>query len=161
MPRGDMTFELDNVSYQKFMRIMSTMEKVEQSAIIRRSLQTAIQTIIKAGKSNLETRNKSKTGNLKKSFTKSVSPKKAVAYAGFRRSSPGKRIQGANHSYLVDRGTSKRYTRKGAYRGSVSRGMPNHGSMFWTDAVQTQGPAAMNKLMDAIYDSLDKITRQR
>ena len=161
MPRGDMTFELDKVTYQKFMNIMDSIDKVEQSAIVRYTLTNAVETIIKAGKSNLEARNKSKTGNLKKSFTRSVSAKKAVAYAGFRRSSPGKRIQGANHSYLVDRGTVKRYTRKGAYRGSVSRGLPNHGSRFWTDAVQSQGPTAMNKLMNAIYASLDKITKQR
>lgn len=161
MPRGDMTFELDKVTYQKFMNIMNSMDKVEQSAIVRYTLKNAVETIIKAGKSNLEARNKSKTGNLKKSFTRSVSAKKAVAYAGFRRSSPGKRIQGANHSYLVDRGTVKRYTRKGAYRGSVSRGLPKHGSRFWTDAVQSQGPTAMNKLMNAIYASLDKITKQR
>jgi hypothetical protein len=161
MPRGDMTFELDNVSYQKFMNIMGSMDKVEQSTVIKHTLKTAVDTIIRTGKSNLETRNKSKTGNLKRSFTRSVSAKKAVAYAGFRRSSPGKRIQGANHSYLVDRGTAKRYTKKGAYRGSVSRGLPNHGTMFWTDAVQSQGPAAMNRLMDAIYASLDKITKQR
>ena len=160
MAKGDLTLEMDKVSYQKFMNIISSMEKVDQTTAVRSALQSAIQTIVAAGKQNLEMRNKTKTGNLKKSFTKKVSAKKAVAYAGFRRSAPGKRIQGANHSYLVDRGTAIRYTKKGASRGSVSKGVPNKGSGFWTDAVESQGPNAMKRLMDAIYRSLDNISKR-
>lgn len=161
MAKGEMTIEMDKVSYQKFMNIVKQLDKADQTTAIRTALQQGIQVIINQGKANLNTRNGVKTGNLKRSFTKSVKAKKSVAYAGFRRSAPGKRIQGANHSYLVDRGTGKRYTRKGAYRGTVSKGMPNSGSMFWTDAVQSQGPVAMNRLMDAIYRTLDKITSQK
>jgi hypothetical protein len=150
-----MTLELDKVSYQKFQNILKKLDEVEQTPVVRNALQKGIQVIIQQGKSNLEQRNGVKTGNLKRSFTKSIKAKKGAAYAGFKRSAPGKRIQGANHSYLVDRGTTKRYTKAGAYRGAAK------GTMFWTDAVQSQGPAAMNRLMDAIYDSLDKITRQR
>ena len=159
MAKGDLTFQLDKTSYQKFMNIMSSMEKVDQTNTVRSALRTAIQAIIDAGKTNLESRNKVKTGHLKKSFTRKVLAKKAVAYGGFRRSSPGKKVQGANHSYLVDRGTDGRYTKKGYYRGSVSKGTPNKGSMFWTDAVQSQGPAAMDRIMDAIYNSLDNMTK--
>lgn len=159
MAKGDLTLELDKVSYQKFMNIISSMEKVEQTQVVRSALQTAIQTIINTGKQNLNTRNGVKTGNLKKSFTRKVVAKKAVAYGGFRRSAPGKRVKGANHSYLVDRGTTNRWTNKGAFRGSVSKGRPNSGSMFWTDAVQSQGPVAMNRLMDAIYRALDNMTK--
>ena len=159
MATGDLTLELDKVSYQKFMNLISSMEKVDQTNAVRTALQSAIQTIINAGKQNLQARNGVKTGTLKKSFTRKVVAKKAVAYGGFRRSAPGKRVKGANHSYLIDRGTANRWTGRGAYRGSVSKGNPNNGSMFWTDAVQSQGPAAMQKLMDAIYRTLDNMTK--
>lgn len=157
MARGDLTIELDKASWQKFANVVSQIEKTDQSKAVRSALREGIQVIINAGKANLSQRNGVKTGNLKKSFTRKVSTKKTAAYAGFRRSAPGKRVQGANHSYLVDRGTAKRWTKTGAYRGSVSRGIPNRGSRFWTDAVQSQGPVAMNRLMDAIYRTLDNI----
>ena len=137
------------------------MENVDQGPAIRSALSAGIKVIVDTGKANLKARNGVKTGNLKKSFTKTVKAKKAAAYAGFRRSAPGKRIQGANHSYLVDRGTRKRVTSKGYNRGSVSKTAPNTGSKFWTDAVESQGPAAMNRLMDAIYRTLDNMTKYR
>lgn len=161
MANGNLTIQLDKVSYQKFLNIMNSMEKVDQGPAVRGALNQAVKVIMEAGKSNLNARNKSKTGNLKKSFTKSVRAKKGVAYAGFKRSMPGKRVHGANHSYLVDRGTQKRWTAKGYYRGSVSKTAPNTGTRFWTDAVESQGPVAMNKLMDAIYSTLDKMSKQR
>lgn len=154
MANGDLTIELDKASFQKFINIVNQMEKVDQGKAVRGALRQGIEVILNAGKSNLQQRNKVKTGNLKKSFTKKVSPKKSAAYAGFKRSAPGKRVHGANHSYLVDRGTKKRWTGNGYYRGSAN------GSMFWTDAVQSQGPAAMNKLMDAIYNSLNEISNR-
>ena len=161
MARGDLTIELDKASWQKFANVVSQIEKTDQSKAVRSALREGIQVIINAGKSNLSQRNGVKTGNLKKSFTKSVRAKKGVAYAGFKRSMPGKRVHGANHSYLVDRGTQKRWTAKGYYRGSVSKTAPNTGTRFWTDAVESQGPVAMNKLMDAIYSTLDKMSKQR
>lgn len=161
MAKGDLTIELDKVSYQKFVSMVNQMEKADQAIGIRNALRQGIQVIINQGKANLNQRNGVKTGNLKKSFTKSIKAKKSAAYAGFKRSMPGKRIHGANHSYLVDRGTARRYTRKGYYRGSVSKGHPNSGSMFWTDAVQSQGQNAMQTLMNAIYKTLDNITRHK
>lgn len=161
MAKGDLTIQLDKVSYQRFMNIVNMLENVDQGPAIKNALSQAIKVIVEAGKANLKLRNGEKTGNLKKSFTKTVKTKRAAAYAGFRRSSPGKRIQGANHSYLVDRGTVSRHTAKGYNRGSVSKSAPNTGSKFWTDAVETQGPAAMNRLMDAIYRTLDNMTKNR
>ena len=161
MASGELTVELEKASYQRFMNIVNQMEKADQGKAVRGALRQGIQVIINAGKSNLTQRNKVHTGNLRKSFAKKVSSKRASAYAGFRRSSTNKRIKGANHSYLVDRGTAKRWTSRGYYRGSVSKGSPNTGSRFWSDAVKTQGPAAMDRIMDAIYQTLDNITRQK
>ena len=112
-----------------------------------------MQDIIDAGKANLASRNKEKTGNLKKSFGIRVNKSKAYALGGHRRPA------GA-HSYLIDRGTKKRYTAKGYYRGSISRNSPQHGTLYWTDAVNSNGEKALNSLMNAIYQALDEIRRR-
>ena len=104
----------------------------------------------------LASRNKKKTGNLSKSFKTSSSKKKVVAYAGFSRSG----IHKGNHAHLVDRGTVKRWTKKGYYRGSVSKNQPQKGTNFWTDSVMAQGPKAMENLKDTIYNELAKITNR-
>ena len=129
------------------------MEKVDQSNTIQTALRKGAQIIQAAGKTNLATRNKVVKGDLKKSFSVRVVKKKAYALAGF------KRPQGA-HAHLVDRGTKKRYTARGYYRGSVSKGSPNTGSLFWTDAVNATGQRALEGVMSAIYKSLDEITKR-
>lgn len=149
--QGDLTFEINKADYDRMQRWLSQLSEADQKSVIQNALRTGAKALQAAGKLNFARRNKSVTGNLKKSFGLKVVKKKAYALAGFRRPA------GA-HSHLIDRGTSKRWTAKGYYRGSVSRGTPNKGSMFWTDAVNTQGPAALNKIMDAIYKSLEEIT---
>lgn len=124
------------------------MSEVDQSATIQTALKSGAKIIESAGRTNLAARNKSKTGNLKKSFSVKVNKKKAYALSGFRRP------QGA-HAHLVDRGTTKRYTKKGYYRGAVK------GSMFWTSAVESAGPRALNAVMDAIYDALNNLSRKK
>lgn len=123
------------------------MSKVDQKATIQRALKAGAEIIKGAGQTNLASRNKVVTGNLKKSFSIKVVKKKAYALSGF------KRPKGAA-AHLVDRGTKKRYTSRGYYRGQVT------GTKFWTDAVETAGPKALNAVMDAIYKSLEEIRRR-
>jgi hypothetical protein len=153
MARGELTIELDQRDYQRAMALLQSLDKVDQHRIIQKALRTGMQDIIDAGKANLVQRNKTKTGNLKKSFGIRVNKKKGYAIGGH------KRPAGA-HSFLIDRGTKERWTRRGAYRGSVSRGNPQHGSMYWTDAVNKHGNKALGSLMNAIYQSLNEITRR-
>lgn len=107
-----------------------------------------------AGQANLAARNKVQTGDLRKSFTIKVTRRKKIgrnyALTGF------KRPKGA-HAHLIDRGTKKRWTSKGYYRGSVSRGRPQTGSLFFTDAVQTEGPRALNNLVSVIQSELKRM----
>lgn len=157
MANSELTITLDEKDYQRMQNILSGLDEVDQAKAIQSSLKEGMKILIAQGKTNLASRNKVVSGNLKKSFSISVNRKKAFSLGGFKRSSGKKEIGGGNHSYLVDKGTKNRYTKKGYYRGSVSKGRPNTGSEFWTDAVQTQGDAALNRLMDAIYESVDKI----
>lgn len=153
MANGDLTIELDKKDYERMQKMLSQLSEVDKKATIQRALSAGAKLMQAAGKSNLAQRNKVHTGNLKKSFGLRVMKKKAYALAGFKR-------PGGAHVHLIDHGTAKRWTSRGYYRGSVSKGSPNTGSRFWSDAVKTQGPAAMNKVMDAIYRSLDEITRR-
>ena len=153
MAKGALTIELSKSDVAAVNRWLSELDKVDQSNTVQYALKQGALVIQNAGKANLAVRNKTHTGNLKKSFSIKVVKKKAYALSGF------KRPAGA-HAHLIDRGTDKRYTKKGAYRGSVSKGNPNSGSLFWTQAVTANGGRALNTLMNAIYDALEEINRR-
>lgn len=156
MAKGDFTFEMDEKTYVKVMGVLNMLSEVDRNAEISSALKSGLKIIKNQGKANLTTRNKEKTGNLKKAFSVSVR-KKVVGYTGFKRSNKRKGIKGGNHAHLVDRGTKDRYTKKGYYRGSVSRKMPNTGSLFWTDAAATKGREAMLKLLSSLNKTVKKI----
>lgn len=155
MAKGELTIVLDEKDLQKMNAVLDGYSKVDQNTIIQNALRQGMQVIVTEGQANLATRNKRKTGNLARSFKMTTNKKKAYSLGGFKR---GK--DGGAHAHLIDRGTDKRFTRKGAYRGSISKGNPNHGSGFWTDAVETKGQEGLNTLMDAIYDAINTINQR-
>lgn len=155
---GNFTITLNERDYQALQKKFTQAAKIDKNHTIKSALDEGISYIKNAGASNLASRNKVVTGNLKRSLSKRV--KKTAAYAGFKRATAGKK-DGGNHAHLIDRGTVKRYTRKGYYRGSISRGRPNTGTSFWTDAVETEGPRAERTLMDGVYETISKIMNNR
>lgn len=154
MASRDFTLELDEKDYQDMMTILKGMEEIDQRQAVQNALRRGMQVIIDQGKQNLAMRNKVVSGNLKKSFGIQVNKKGGYSLGGH------KRPKGA-HAHLVDRGTVERYTRKGYYRGSVSRGHPKKGTLYWTSAVQTKGEQALNTLCDAIVNSFDEIMKRK
>ena len=154
---GEFSFTFSEREYQQLQDILGDISEVDKRQAIVASLRRGTRNIIRSGKGNLASRNKKKTGHLSNSFKSTSSKKKVVAYAGFSRSGENK----GNHAHLIDRGTAKRWTKKGYYRGSVSKDAPYKGTRFWTDSVQSQGPKAMDDLMNTIYKELAKITRRR
>lgn len=157
MSSSNFSFTFSEREFQELQRILGDISEVDKSQAIIRTLRKSVQNIVLGGKKNLAARNKKKTGNLSKSFKTTSSKKKVVAYAGFARSGQNK----GNHAHLVDRGTVKRWTKKGYYRGSVSKSSPKKGTKFWTDSVANQGPKAMENLKDTILNELVKITSRR
>lgn len=155
MAKGELTIVLDEKDLQKMNAVLDGYSKVDQNTIIQGALRQGMQVIVTEGQANLAARNKKKTGNLARSFKMTTNKKKAYSLGGFKR---GK--DGGAHAHLIDRGTDKRFTRKGYYRGSISRGNPNHGSGFWSDAVATKGQEGLNTLMNAIYDTLNTINQR-
>lgn len=157
MAKGDMSFTFSERELEELKRMLGEISEVDKRQAIINTLRKSTKNMVAGGRRNLSSRNKKKTGHLSKSFKTSSSKKKVVAYAGFSRSGANK----GNHAHLVDRGTTKRWTKKGKYTGSVSKGQPNKGSMFWTDSVRAQGPRAMENLKNTIYNELVKITSRR
>lgn len=153
----DFTFELNERDYQELQRILTGVSNVDQRKTILGALKQGAMAIARVGKKNLKSKNKKKSGNLLGSITTKTLKKFSAAYAGFKRSGARK----GNHAHLVDRGTAKRWTKKGAYRGSVSKASPYTGTRFWTTAVKTEGPTAMRRVTEVIYDELYKITKRK
>lgn len=154
---GEFSFTFDKKRLEELQRMLGEISDVDKRQAITNSLRRTTRNMVQGGKRNLASRNKKKTGHLSKSFKTTSSKKKVVAYAGFSRSGENK----GNHAHLIDRGTAKRWTKKGYYRGSVSKNTPNKGTKFWTDSVNAQGLKGMNNLNNTIYQELVKITRRR
>lgn len=154
---GEFSFTFDKKRLEELQRMLGEMSEVDKRQAIMNSLRRTTKNMVQGGKRNLASRNKKKTGHLSKSFKTNSSKKNVVAYAGFSRSGENK----GNHAHLIDRGTAKRWTKAGYYRGSVSRNTPNKGTMFWSDSVETQGRKGMDNLNNTIYQELVKITRRR
>lgn len=154
MAKGDLTIVVDEKDLAKMNALLEQYDKVDQANIIQFALKRGMEVIVNEGKSNLARRNKQKTGNLTKSFKMTTNKKKAYSLGGFNRG------KGGNHAHLVDKGTLNRWTKSGAYRGSVSKGNPQHGSAFWTDAVETKGQEGLQRLMDAIYTAISEINNR-
>lgn len=154
---GEFSFTFDKRRLEELQRMLGEISDVDKSQAITASLRRTTRNMVQGGKRNLASRNKKKTGHLSKSFKTSSSKKMVVAYAGFSRSGENK----GNHAHLIDRGTVKRWTKKGYYRGSVSKSSPRTGTKFWTDSVNAQGQKGLQNLSDTIYKELVKITRRR
>lgn len=150
-------FTIDEAEYNAIVRKLDELAKPEQAKAIKTALRREGNVIIAAGKSSFKSKNKSKTGNLYRSFTSKMKRKNTGTLIGFRR---GKRL--GNHAHLIDKGTVDRYTKRGAYRGRIDR--PDNGkrgkTFFWSDVVQVKGPEAIDNLMNAVYDAVEEIKRR-
>ena len=159
MAQGEFTITLDEADYRHVMTQLEKLSELEKQAVVQRGLQEGVNIIVKEGRKNLKNRLSTdpvnvakRKGNLIKSIGTKTVKKKMKGYGGFRR-------PGGNAAHLVDRGTEKRWTKKGAYRGSVSKGSPNTGNRFWTDAFQAKKDEAAMELMESIRISIQKLAK--
>lgn len=159
MAQEGLTITLDEADYKYVMGQLTKLSELEKSAVVQRGLQEGIAVIVNQGKRNLRARLsndpvniRARKGNLYKSIGRKTIKKKLKGYGGFKR-------PGGNAAHLVDRGTEKRWTKKGAYRGSVSKGSPNTGSRFWTDAFLAKKNEAAMELMESVRKSIQKLAK--
>ncbi len=159
MAEGGLTITLDEADFRHVQAQLTKLSELEKMAEVQRGLQEGIAVIIKQGKRNLKARLSKdpvnvarRTGKLYQSIGRRTQKKKMKAYGGFKR-------PGGAAAHLVDRGTEKRWTKKGAYRGSVSKGSPNTGNRFWTDAFNAKKSEAARELMESIRISIQKLAK--
>ena len=147
----NMTLYLNPQDFQKISDALLQLSTIDKNKIIQQGLKEGVSPVITQGRLNLASRNKVRKGNLKNSFKRVYKKSQGKVYAGFSRPS------GAA-AHLVDRGTVKRWTKKGYYRGYISKakGM-NRGSSCETDAVEDKGPEGLEKLYNSIRDAIDQI----
>lgn len=160
--KGELTLTLDEKEWTKMQILLSQYSEIDQNQIIKSALAKGGQQLRSAGEHNFSLTDKGTgSGQLKKSFQikKKNSKKSSFTMVGFKRGPSYKEHLGA-FAHMVDRGTKKRYTKSGHYTGSISRGMPNKGSGFWTNAVETEGPQALNTITEAIYNAISEINRR-
>ena len=153
---GELSIFLDEGEYQRLLNAIAKLNDIEKDAVVSRALQEAGNMIKKQGQSNLqnslsrEPQNvRMRKGNLQKSFKTKVYKKKGKAHIGFTKK--------GHHAHLVNFGTMKRWTKKGAYRGSVSKDSPMTGSRFWSRAFEQKKTQAGREIIDSVIKSVKKI----
>lgn len=148
---------LDEMSYTQVYAKLTGLSEFEKEGIMDRALKEGARVIARQGRANLKARNKMHTGKLLKAVTVWSKKKRGKAYGGFLRNGDiTKPIKswGGSAAHLVDRGTKERYTKKGYYRGSVSKGNPQTGSRFWYDAFEQKKNDAAQKVMKTVDDCM-------
>lgn len=155
---GDFKFIVNEGDYARIMSGLKELSEIEQNVVIQHAFKQGGDMLLIAGKASFLAKNKKKTGNLLRSFTKNLKKKKkntSGILVGFKRGK-GK----GNHSHLIDKGTTHRYTKKGYYRGKIddtSNGKTGK-TFFWSSVVHAKGQEAMNKVVHAIYRAIEAIT---
>lgn len=161
MAKGDFVFEVSEADYARIITALDKLSDVEKSTVIKQGLKQGSTMLLTAGKTSFLSKNKKHKGNLYRSFTDKLNKKKkgiTGIFVGFRRGK-GK----GNHSHLIDKGTTHRFSKKG-YRGKIdqagvgSRGRKKTGkTFFWSNTVDTKGGTAMQRVIDAVYRYLNAI----
>lgn len=139
------------IDRENIIYLVDNLESFEKDKAIKSGLRAAVQTFRAGGRVRLRQRLKKSgriTNHLMNSFTAKVKRNRLGALSGFDR-------PGGNHSHLVDQGTSKRYTKSGAYRGIMPA------NYFWADTAKLDEGKAMRKLYDGVKRAVDRINARR
>ena len=143
------------IGIERIYSLVDELKQVDRNKAIRSGLKRGAAVFVRVGKSELRRRNNEHTGNLMRSFTTRLAKKKLSAYSGFNRSAKLESDKGlGNHAHLVDRGTTDRYTKKGAYRGKMPA------SYFWTEARSRGESEAMKKVEMGVIQMVEKLKRK-
>lgn len=165
MAEKSLTMSFDKSDLARLDRALQGLSDIEKSAVVQKGFQEAAAMIKKKGKQKLEqtlsTDSWNKTmrdkmaskrgGSLVKSISTKTFKKKGKAHIGFKKT--------GHHAHLVDRGTALRHKKNGQSTGSVSKGAPNKGSLFWTKSFQENRQKAKDMIFDSIEQSIKRIWR--
>lgn len=147
------------VNFDNVVKELQTLQKVQESKDVYRSLKQGGQTLTRKGANKLKARMKSGregyTGNLLRSFSVTVKKGNAGVLAGFNKK--------GSHAHLVDKGTTNRTLKRPhiAYMSGIFRYVRSTGKVignnFWTDTRNQDTPKAQLVIMQGIEKAIDKI----
>ena len=156
MKTSDLDVELELLNLPKVIKVLQEVQhfpEVEKGT--KDALRDGARYLLRKGRTRLRQRMKSGTkgvtGNLLRSFKYTIKKKNRGVLAGFK---GGK--GGGNHSWLIDKGTKDRYTRKGYFRGRVHR-KTGIGNKFWTDTRKSESNNAMRIVLVKLQETINNI----
>lgn len=156
MKTSDLDIELELLNLPRVIKVLQEVQhfpEVEKGT--KDALRDGARYLLRKGRTRLRQRMKSGTkgvtGNLLRSFKYTIKKKNRGVLAGFK---GGK--GGGNHSWLIDKGTKDRYTRKGYFRGRVHR-KTGIGNKFWTDTRKSESNNAMRIVLVKLQETVNNI----
>ena len=154
MNNGSVKIGAEIVGIERINRLVADLRQIDQNKAIKAGLRRGANTFIRTGRQNLKARNNEKTGNLMKSMRTRVKKRKLGALAGFSMNYSRMAEEGyGSHSWLVDRGTVKRETKKKQNRGIMPA------SYFWTDTKNQAGSGAIREIENGIITAVERMKR--
>lgn len=146
---NDIRIGAEIIGIKRINRLVADLQEIDKNKAIKAGLRKGAMVFIRLGRSTLRSRNNEHTGNLMKSFRVRVKKRSLGALAGFsvnysRISEDGY----GSHSWLVDRGTVQRWTKKGQNRGIMPA------SYFWTDTKEQGSSEAIRAIEQGIHDAV-------
>lgn len=156
MKTSDLDIKLELLNLPRVIKVLQEVQHFpEVDKGTTDGLKQGARYLIRKGRLRLRQRMKSGTkgvtGNLLRSFKYTVKKRNKGVLAGFK---GGK--GGGNHSWLIDKGTKDRYTKKGYFRGRVHR-KTGIGNKFWTDTRKTETNGAMKIILDKLQETVNNI----
>ena len=137
------------IGIERINRLVADLQEIDQNKAIKAGLRKGAMVFIRLGRSTLRSRNNKHTGNLMKSFRVRVKKRSLGSLAGFSMNYSRMAEEGyGSHSWLVDRGTVQRWTKKGQNRGIMPA------SYFWTDTKEQGGSEAIRAIEQGIHDAV-------
>ena len=154
MNNGSVKIGAEIVGIERINRLVADLRDIDQNKAIKAGLRRGANIFIRTGRQNLKARNNEKTGNLMKSMRTRVKKRKLGALAGFSMNYSRMAEEGyGSHSWLVDRGTKKRETKKKQNRGIMPA------SYFWTDTKNQAGSGAIREIENGIITAVERMKR--
>lgn len=154
MKISDLDIELELLNFPrviKFLREFQHFPEVEKGTTD--ALRQGARYLIRKGRLRLRQRMKSGhkgvSGKLLKSFKYTIKRHNKGVLVGFKGGV-------GNHSWLIDKGTKDRYTKKGYFRGRVHR-KTGIGNKFWTETKNQETNGAMRIVMNKIQETINNI----
>lgn len=154
MNNGNIKIGAEIIGIERINRLVADLRDIDQNKAIKAGLRRGANIFIRTGRQNLKARNNEKTGNLMKSMRTRVKKRKLGALAGFSMNYSRMAEEGyGSHSWLVDRGTVKRETKKKQNRGIMPA------SYFWTDTKNQAGSGAIREIENGIITAVERMKR--